>query len=204
MFGDYTSAIDIIKRYEGFNEKAYPDPVSGGAPYTFGYGTQFYPDGSPVKQGQCCTKQKAEEYLKHELKIIDIELDKLDLDLDADMYNALLSFIHSVGWDPFFYSTIIDSIETEDWYGVVENISRWIFDHYYKVIGGLVNRRREEVALFLANLKDECKPLGGILLATFRSYSGEPHEINAILELEKNLNPYVLADFVNKFESNFS
>ena len=39
----------IIKTFEGFSEKAYPDPDTNAAPYTIGYGT-YYPDGSPVKQ----------------------------------------------------------------------------------------------------------------------------------------------------------
>jgi len=56
---DYSRAIKLIKLYEGFNERAYPDPETGAEPYSLGYGTQFYPDGSPVKQGNCCTRQKA-------------------------------------------------------------------------------------------------------------------------------------------------
>ena len=47
----YTEALLIIKTFEGFNEKAYCDPDTGSDPYTIGYGTQFYPDGSPVKKG---------------------------------------------------------------------------------------------------------------------------------------------------------
>jgi len=30
----------IIKTFEGFSEKAYPDPDTNNAPYTIGYGTQ--------------------------------------------------------------------------------------------------------------------------------------------------------------------
>ena len=47
----YKNALTIIKTFEGFSEKAYPDPDTGGAPYTIGYGTTYYPDGSEVKQG---------------------------------------------------------------------------------------------------------------------------------------------------------
>ena len=58
---DFSFAIDLICKYEGFNEKAYPNNVTGKEPYTIGYGTQFYPDGTPVKAGQLCTKHKAYE-----------------------------------------------------------------------------------------------------------------------------------------------
>ena len=72
----FSKAIDIICRYEGYKEKAAADPVTGKNPYTFGYGSQFYPDGSPVKVGHCVTKQKALEFLNNEIYVIDAELDK--------------------------------------------------------------------------------------------------------------------------------
>lgn len=196
---DFSRAIEIIKKYEGFSEKAYPDPVTGDGPYTFGYGTQYYPDGSPVKQGQCCTERKALEYLYHEISVIDAQLVKLNLGLDDSMQNALVSFIHSIGWDPFLYTTIIDFIEVENWAGVVADINRWIFDSHYKIIGGLVDRRREEAALFLTQIKKTVREPGGILLDAFRNYSGRPYEIDAIRMLETSCNPYVLAEFANSF-----
>ena len=67
----FSKAIDIICRYEGYKEKAAADPVTGKNPYTFGYGSQFYPDGSPVKAGHCVTKQKALELLNNEIYVID-------------------------------------------------------------------------------------------------------------------------------------
>ena len=85
--------------------------MTGRNPYTFGYGTQFYPDGSPVKSGHCVTKQKALEYLLCEIHLIEEELDKLKLYIDQAMKNALVSFFHSLGWVSFLYSTVIDDLE---------------------------------------------------------------------------------------------
>ena len=84
----YQDAISIIKAFEGFNEKAYPDPVTGSDPYTFGYGTQFYPDGSQVKQGHCCTKEKALEY--------DIFLVRGGLPEEQEKYQQLKLFLFSI------------------------------------------------------------------------------------------------------------
>ena len=64
---DFSLAINLIRKYEGYAEKAYPHPNSGEEPYSIGYGTQFYPDGAPVKKGQRCTKEKALEYLFNEV-----------------------------------------------------------------------------------------------------------------------------------------
>ena len=43
---DFSFAVNLIRKYEGVHEKAYPNPTTGKEPYTIGYGTQFYPDGS--------------------------------------------------------------------------------------------------------------------------------------------------------------
>ena len=195
----FVRAINIIKKYEGYSERAYPDPVTGGAPYTFGYGSQYYPDGSAVKKGHCCTKQKAMEYLLHELEIIEEDLKRLNLGLDSSMQEALASFIHSVGWDAFLYSHLIDHIEGENWAGATAEISRWIFDDYHRVIGGLIDRRREEAALFLEEISDASHLSGNILLKAFRDYKASPRQINAIQQLEDQLNPYLLAGFANAF-----
>lgn len=195
----FSRALDIIKKYEGYSERAYPDPVTGAAPYTFGYGSQYYPDGSAVKKGQCCTKQKALEYLIHDLSIIEEDLGKLNLDLDQPMEECLVSFIHSVGWESFLYSHLIDHIENENWEGVTKELSRWIFDSYHNVIGGLIERRREEALLFLEGIKDAAIVSGDVLLKAFRDYAASARQIKAIRHLEDQINPYVLAAFANEF-----
>jgi GH24 family phage-related lysozyme (muramidase) len=195
----FARAIDIIKKHEVYSEHAYPDPVTGGAPYTFGYGSQYYPDGAAVKKGQCCTKQKALEYLLNEVEIIHEDLKRLNLGLDSAMEEALISFIHSVGWDAFLYSRFIDNIEYENWPGVTAEFSRWIFDADHRVIGGLIERRREENQLFLEEIKNTLDAPGDILLRAFRNYNATTKQITAIRQLEEQLNPYILAEFANAF-----
>ena len=41
---NFSPALELICKYEGFNEKAYADPETGESPYTLGFGTQFYPE----------------------------------------------------------------------------------------------------------------------------------------------------------------
>lgn len=193
-------AIELIRKYEGFNEKAYPDPETGDSPHTLGYGTQYYPDGSPVKKGQYCTKEKALEYLIHEVNCIDDDLSDLKLHLDNYMRAALISFIHSIGWKPFLYSSIIDCVEQENWAGVVDEMNLWVFDKNHHVIGSLLERRREEAAMFLHLVNVSSAVAGNTLLAAFREYVPTPHQIKAIKKLETKINPYVLAEFSNEFK----
>lgn len=199
---DLSSAITLIRKYEGFSEKAYPDPSTGGEPYTIGFGTQFYPDGAPVKLGQLCTSRKALEYLFHEVHVIDTELTKLNLGLDGHMRQALISFVHSIGWDSFLYSEVVDLIEQEDFCGATEEMGRWIFDAEHKVIGGLLDRRREEIDLFLTEVDANPWSSTEILLTAFRNYSAAPHQVRSIRALEERISPYVLSEFANSFRIN--
>lgn len=196
---DFSRAINLIRKYEGFNEKAYADPHTGAEPYTIGFGTQFYPDGSPVKQGQRCSQEKALEYLFYEVNVIESQLLCLNLGLDDSMRQALVSFIHSIGWESFLYSRIIDCLEIEDFSGATEEIGRWIFDQDHKVIGGLLDRRREEMNLFLQEVDANPWASTEILLTAFRNYSAAPHEVRAIRHLEESISPYILSEFANNF-----
>lgn len=198
---DFTHAINLIRKYEGFSEKAYGDPATNAEPYTIGYGTQYYPDGSPVKKGQLCSPEKALEYLFHEINVIDIELQKLNLGLDAHMHQALISFAHSIGWEPFLYSSIIDCIEQDDYRGATQEINQWIFNEHHEVLGGLINRRREEIRLFLFEVPGiEAWPSTDILLTAFRNYEASLEQVYAIRRLEQEVNPYILAEFANGFK----
>jgi len=201
---NFSPALELICKYEGFNEKAYADPETGESPYTLGFGTQFYPDGAPVKLGHYCTKQKALDYLLHEVNIIEQEISKLNLRLDEHMKQALISFIHSVGWKPFLYSSLIDCIDMEDWEGVTEEFSEWIFDQEHQVIGSLLERRREESGLFLTEIKQPIKKCEDLLLTAFRGYAASTEQTKAIRKLEQKINPYVLAEFANNFSINGS
>jgi hypothetical protein len=40
LMPDYLPAINLICKFQGYNEKAYPDVETGGSPYSIGYGTQ--------------------------------------------------------------------------------------------------------------------------------------------------------------------
>ena len=195
----FSKAIDIICKYEGYKEKACEDSVTGSHPYTFGYGTQFYPDGSPVKAGHCVTKQKALEFLKNEIYVIDTEIDKLHLDIDSSMREALISFIHSIGWEAFLYSSVIDYIDSLKYHAAVDEMNRWIFDGNHKALGHLLHRRQEETNLFLSEIDTNVASLPNILLTAVKEYSGHPNQIQALVNLEKRMNPYILTEFMNTF-----
>ena len=135
----------------------------------------------------------------NELEVLDTELKKLNLGLDESMHQALLSFIHSVGWNSFLYSNIIDCLEREDWRGASQEFPKWVFDQEHKMVGALLHRRQEEVNLFLRQVNDNPWISTEILLTAFRNYSAAPHQVRAIRMLEESINPYTLSDFANSY-----
>lgn len=135
----------------------------------------------------------------HEASIIDTQLLKQNLGLDDGMRQALISFIHSIGWEPFLYSAIIDCIEQEDYCGATKEMGRWIFNADHQVVGNLLDRRREEINLFLQEVDANPWSSTEVLLTAFRNYTAAPHQVRAVRRLEELISPYVLAEFANNF-----
>ena len=195
----YRQALQLIKTYEGFHECAYALDGPDNA-YCLGYGTSYYPDGTPVKRGQRCTEAKAIEYLYQEIKIIADEINKLNLGLDGSMLNALISFVHSVGWDPFLYSNIVDCCEAEEYAQAAKEMTKWIYDNNHQAIGGLIERRRKEMRLFLEEYNSNAWTSEDILLRAFRNYTAAGYQVRAIRRLQECIDPYSLSEFANNFE----
>ena len=62
-----------------------------------------------------------------------------------------------------------------------------------------MDRRREEIRLFLQDLNANPWATTEILLRAFRNYTAASHEVKAIRRLEEQLNPYILSEFANTF-----
>ena len=62
------TAIALSSYFESFASNAYPDPLSGGDPWTIGYGTTVMPDGNPVKKGDSCTEEQALRWKRADMR----------------------------------------------------------------------------------------------------------------------------------------
>jgi lysozyme len=62
------AGLSLIRQAEGLRLRAYPDPGTGGEPWTIGRGTTIYPDGRKVRPGDRCTEQQADEYKAHDVR----------------------------------------------------------------------------------------------------------------------------------------
>jgi GH24 family phage-related lysozyme (muramidase) len=52
-------AMPLVKEFEGCRLSAYPDPETGAEPWTIGWGTTTYYDGTPVKAGDTISQELA-------------------------------------------------------------------------------------------------------------------------------------------------
>lgn len=139
-------AIDLIKKYEGLSLKAYKCPAGI---LTIGYGCTSYPDGTPVKQGDTITKEKAEALLL-DYVINQIMPHLKDLPLTSNQETALVSLIYNIGWGAFSKSKCYKAIKAKDW-GTAYREWEWIKANGI-ALNGLIKRRSEERYLFFADI----------------------------------------------------
>lgn len=115
------SGIDLIKRFEGCHLKAYADPLSGGKPYTVGWGSTKKKDGSPFKLGEKITQKEADELFEHQLLTSYLPpLTKIPHfnEMTEEQKGALLSFAYNLGANFYGsrdFATISRRLRNKEW-----------------------------------------------------------------------------------------
>jgi GH24 family phage-related lysozyme (muramidase) len=121
---DLAPALKLIKEFEGCHLRAYPDPLSGGAPWTIGYGTTRYNDGRAVSKGDEINAVEADLLLRQEADRIATKL-RTAIPYWVEMTDAqkcaLISFAYNFG-SAFYgakgFETISRRLREKDWPGV--------------------------------------------------------------------------------------
>ncbi|EMR8086351.1 lysozyme [Citrobacter freundii] len=142
--------IRLIKQFEGCRLTAYPDPGTGGDPWTIGYGWTHPVDGKPVKRGMTIDQQTADRLLKTGL--VGYENDVLKVvrvKLTQGQFDALVSFAYNVGSRALSTSTLLKKLNAGDIKGAADEFLRWNKSGG-KVMPGLTNRRKAEREVFLS------------------------------------------------------
>ncbi len=133
----------LIKRFEGLRLKAYPDPATGGDPWTIGYGHT----GSDVTPGLAITEEKAEQLLRKGLSKFEEGVEKLCPDTDDNQFSALVSLAFNVGIENLRLSTLRRLHNAGEWEAAQEQFARWNKANK-KVMKGLTIRRAAEAELY--------------------------------------------------------
>jgi GH24 family phage-related lysozyme (muramidase) len=146
------AAESLVKLWEGCRLVAYPDPGSGGDPWTIGYGITRM-NGAPIRQGDKISQALADELLRSEIIRVATALHKLipvTEQYGAKQQAALISWAYNVGLGAVEESTLRKRLLAGESGQVVipQELPKW-----NKAAGremqGLTNRRAAEVATFL-------------------------------------------------------
>ena len=157
---DLAAALKIIKEFEGSDLTAYPDPLSGGAPWTIGFGTTRYTDGRKVQQGDKINAIEADMLLRQE---VDRIAEKLRATVPfwvamADYQKcALISFAYNLGGGFYGapgFETISKRLRDKDWAAVPAALLLYR-NPGTSVEAGLKRRRQTEGKLWAGNQQQQ-------------------------------------------------
>lgn len=142
--------IALIKQFEGCKLTAYPDPGTGGAPWTIGYGWTQPVDGKPVRPGMTIDQATADRLLKTGLVSYENDVSRLvKVKLSQGQFDALVSFTYNLGSRSLSTSTLLSKLNAGDYAGAADEFPRWN-KAGGKILNGLTRRREAERALFLS------------------------------------------------------
>ncbi len=133
--------------------KSYPDPKTGAAPITIGWGTTRRPDGTAFMLGQFITQQQADEYLMYDVEYRFLpELEKIPYwhEMNDNQRGALLSFAYNLGarfYNSVGFNTISRNLREKNWTAIPKTLEMYR-NPGSNVEAGLLRRRKAEGKLW--------------------------------------------------------
>jgi lysozyme len=137
--------IDLIKQFEGCRLQAYPDPKTGGDPWTVGWGAT----GPDIKRGVVWTQEQADGRLAADVAAFGKRIgDALNGHPTTQAeYDALVSFAYNIGFAKATGSTLWKMHCAGNFAGAAGQFGLWI-NKGSPVEKGLTRRRAAESALY--------------------------------------------------------
>jgi lysozyme len=146
------SCTKLIQQFEGCAKKqpdgtfiAYPDPGTGGDPWTIGWGST----GPDIKTGLVWTQQQCDDRFAQHLADFAKQVSALlgNARTSQNQFDALVSFAYNVGTGALKGSTLLKKHLAGDYAGAAAEFARWN-KAAGKVLPGLTRRRTAEAALY--------------------------------------------------------
>ncbi len=143
-------ALGLLKEFEGFRAEPYPDPATGGEPWTIGYGStrdgqgmNITPATPPITEAQAALL--AERDMREAFESV---ADAIKTPLTRHERAAIEDFIYNVGAGNFRNSTLLRLINLGKFALAAKQFEAW--DHADgKIMAGLLRRRLSEEQIFL-------------------------------------------------------
>ena len=139
-----------ITRHESLRLTAYPDPATGGEPWTIGVGHTSRAGHPKVTKGMKITRAQADEILSRDLATFEAAVSKaVKVPLNQNEFDALVSLAFNIGAGAFAKSTLVKKLNAGDRAGAANAFLSWN-KAAGKVMKGLTKRREDERRLFLS------------------------------------------------------
>ncbi|HEX8241255.1 MAG TPA: lysozyme [Allosphingosinicella sp.] len=144
--------IKLVQEFEGCAKKradgsfeAYPDPGSGGDPWTIGWGST----GPDIKKGVVWTQKQCDDRFTAHLGEFGEKVAKVlgSAPTTQNQFDAMVSFAYNVGVGNLSASTLLKKHKARDYKGAAAEFARWN-KAAGKVMAGLTRRRAAEAALY--------------------------------------------------------
>lgn len=137
--------IDLIKQFEGYSSKAYPDPATGGVPWTIGYGTT-----RGVKPGMVITAEQAEKMLRDDVAKFESGVSSLiTATTTQGQFDAMVSLAYNIGLGNFGKSTLLKKHNARCYTCAADQFRVWNRANG-KVMNGLTRRRAAERQVYMS------------------------------------------------------
>lgn len=150
--------IKLIKEFESMILTAYPDPATGGEPWTIGFGHTSAAGLPKVFKGLRITEREAHEILMRDLEPVEKGVLKLvKVPLAQEQFDALVSFAFNCGLENLKKSTLLKRVNKGEFDKVPAEFMKWTKANG-KEMKGLIRRRRAETALWRMVDKEEKSP----------------------------------------------
>lgn len=136
------AGLSLIKEFEGLRLSAYPDPATGGRPWTIGYGHT-----RGVNPGDKITQAQADAFLREDVAEFERAVSRLAPITTQGQFDALVSFAFNVGAANLEKSTLLRLHRAGDYFRASQEFPKWN-KAAGKVMAGLTRRRLAEAALY--------------------------------------------------------
>jgi GH24 family phage-related lysozyme (muramidase) len=147
-----SDCINLVQEFEGCAKKqadgtfnAYPDPGTGGDPWTIGWGTT----GPDINRGLNWTQQQCDDRFTQDLTKFSVGVANAigGAATTQPQFDALVSFSYNVGIGNLTKSTLLKLHKAGDYAGAANQFALWN-KAAGKVLPGLTRRRAAEAALY--------------------------------------------------------
>lgn len=143
----------MVERFEGFRAAPYPDPATGGAPWTIGFGSTRDAAGNPVTPAT--PPVTIDEARRLALRDMRTALTAIKTDVTVPLTTmeeaALIDFCYNLGVGNFGSSTLLRLLNQGEYLLAADQFVRWDRADG-RVLAGLLRRRIAERDLFLGKV----------------------------------------------------